>query len=118
MRVSTVFNRMLGLDGASVVGVEFTDDGLVVSLRRRAKVHRCPCGVSVSGRYDRSVRRWRHVDAGTSPTHQAEAQFRGSTPLSRVWNPPFRWPARQIRGSASEMLVAAGLVTGPLWQDR
>jgi transposase len=71
---------MLGLDGASVVGVEFTDDGLVVSLRRRAKVHRCPCGVSVSGRYDRSVRRWRHVDAGTTKVW-LEAE------VARIWCP-------------------------------
>ena len=37
MRVTTVFNRVLRLDGASVVGVAFTDDGVVVTLRSRAR---------------------------------------------------------------------------------
>ena len=61
MRVSTAFNRMLAIQGASVTGVEFTDDGIVVRLRRRARRHWCPCGALASG-YDRSTRRWRHLD--------------------------------------------------------
>jgi transposase len=80
VRVTTVFNRMLGLDGGSVVRVEFTDDGLVVTLRRRARLHRCPCGTRVSGRYDRSVRRWRHVDAGVTKVW-LEAE------VARIWCP-------------------------------
>ena len=65
MRVSTAFNRMLAIDGASVTAVAFTGDGIVVSLRRRARRHRCPCGRGASG-YDRSVRRWRHLDLAAS----------------------------------------------------
>ncbi|MEO5840471.1 MAG: ISL3 family transposase, partial [Acidimicrobiales bacterium] len=65
MRVSTAFNRMLDIDGASVTDVSFTDDGIVVTLRRRARRHRCPCGVFASG-YDRSLRRWRHLDVAAS----------------------------------------------------
>lgn len=61
MRVSTAFNRMLALDGASVAAVSFTDDGVVAELRRRARRHRCPCGAVAPG-YDRSTRRWRHLD--------------------------------------------------------
>jgi transposase len=64
VRVTTTFNRLLGLDGASVVGVVFTDAGIVVTVRRRARLHRCPCGRRVVGRYDQSVRRWRHLDLG------------------------------------------------------
>lgn len=80
MRVTTIFNRILGLDGASVVGVAFTDDEMVVTLRRRAKLHRCPCGTRVSGRYDRSVRRWRHLDAcGAMVWLEAE--------VARIWCP-------------------------------
>lgn len=80
MRVRTVFNRMLGLDGASVVGVVFTGDGVVVTVRRSAVVHRCPCGCRVPGRYDRSVRRWRHVDAcGLKVWLEAE--------IARIWCP-------------------------------
>jgi len=56
---------MLDVEGASVVGVSFTDEGIVVRLRRRARRHRCPCGSMASG-YDRSVRRWRHLDVAAS----------------------------------------------------
>jgi transposase len=65
VRVSTAFNRMLAIAGASVVQVAFTDDGVVVELRRRARRHRCPCGRSASG-YDHSRRRWRHLDLAAS----------------------------------------------------
>lgn len=65
MRVSTAFNRMLDIEGASVTDVSFTDDGIVVVLRRRARRRRCPCGAIGSG-YDRSVRRWRHLDLAAS----------------------------------------------------
>jgi transposase len=52
---------MLDIDGASVSAVSFTDDGVVVELRRRARRHRCPCGAVAPG-YDHSTRRWRHLD--------------------------------------------------------
>lgn len=63
MRVNTVFNRVLRLAGTTVRGVEFTDDGIVVTVAKRARHHRCPCGKRASG-YDRSRRRWRHLDMG------------------------------------------------------
>lgn len=66
MRVTTAFNRVLGLPGAWVVGVAFTDAGVVVSIRRRERLHRCPCGQVCAGRYDLSRRRWRHLDLGAS----------------------------------------------------
>lgn len=65
MRVSTAFNRMLAIQGASVTDVEFTEDGIVVGLRRRARRHRCPCGAIAPG-YDHSIRRWRHLDLAAS----------------------------------------------------
>jgi transposase len=65
VRVSTAFNRMLAIQGASVTDVDFTDDGIVVGLRRQARRHRCPCGAIASG-YDRSIRRWRHLDLAAS----------------------------------------------------
>lgn len=66
MRVTTAFNNVLQLQGTSVSSVDFTDDGIVVGVRRTARVHRCPCGQKIRGRYDRSRRRWRHLDMGTS----------------------------------------------------
>lgn len=80
VRITTAFNRLLAVPGASVVGVAFTDEGLVVDLRRRARLHRCPCGVKVAGRYDRSLRKWRHIDLGlTRVWLRAE--------LARIWCP-------------------------------
>lgn len=66
MRVETAFNRILELPGAWVDSVAFSDDGVVVGLRRRARRHRCPCGWTTRGRYDRSRRRWRHLDLGAT----------------------------------------------------
>jgi transposase len=64
MRVSTAFNTMLAIVGASVAGVRFEPDQVVVSLRRRARRPRCPCGWKGRATYDRSTRRWRHLDLG------------------------------------------------------
>lgn len=66
MRVETAFNRILELPGAWVGSVAFTADGVVVGVRRRARRHRCPCGWSTRSRYDRSRRRWRHLDLGAT----------------------------------------------------
>lgn len=65
MRVTTAFNRILNLPGASVASVSFTADGLVIGLRRRGRRRlQCPCGARTWGRYDSSRRRWRHLDFG------------------------------------------------------
>jgi transposase len=66
MRVTTAFNKMLGLPGASVQNVVFDPEAIVVTLRRRRAKHRCPCGWRTWAIYDRSVRRWRHLDLGAS----------------------------------------------------
>ncbi len=65
MRVTTAFNRMLAIPGATVTGVAFAPEGVVVSirLRRRSRLW-CPCGGSSRAAYDRSTRRWRHLDLG------------------------------------------------------
>ena len=64
MRVSTAFNKMLAIVGASVAAVTFAEEGVVVTLRRPRSKHRCPCGWKTWSVYDRSVRRWRHLDLG------------------------------------------------------
>jgi transposase len=66
VRVSTAFNKMLGLAGASVAAVTFTPEAIVVTLRRRRHKLRCPCGFATWSAYDHRTRRWRHLDlAGT-----------------------------------------------------
>jgi transposase len=66
VRVTTAFNKILSVPSATVASVEFTDEGVVVGLRRRRGRPRCPCGWSATGSYDSSVRRWRHLDLGSS----------------------------------------------------
>jgi transposase len=78
VRVTTVFNKLLGLDGAFVTHVEFIDSGVVVGIRRRARRHRCVCGETTAARYDRSVRRWRHLDLGG---HQVWLEAE----IARIW---------------------------------
>ncbi|HYN36057.1 MAG TPA: ISL3 family transposase [Actinomycetota bacterium] len=64
MRVTTAFNKMLGIPGATVAEVSFTPVGIVVRLRRRFRRLTCPCGFQTRAIYDTSVRRWRHLDLG------------------------------------------------------
>jgi len=65
MRVSTAFNRLLQVPGASVATVSFEGEGVVVGLRRRARRLVCSrCGCLGGAGYDRRVRRWRHLDLG------------------------------------------------------
>ena len=63
MRVCRLFNRILKLVGASVCSVEFTDQGLILGLRRRRnRMLICPCGEKTRASYDHSRRRWRHLN--------------------------------------------------------
>lgn len=64
MRVSTAFNKMLGIPGAWVRSVGFAPKEVVVGIHLRRRRLHCPCGYTTRWRYDRSVRRWRHLDLG------------------------------------------------------
>lgn len=66
MRVSTAFNTMLAIAGAVVCAVRFEPHAVVVHLRQRRRRPVCPCGWTGRAIYDRSVRRWRHLDLGGS----------------------------------------------------
>jgi len=64
VRVTTAFNKLLRLPGASVVGVTFGAEGVVVAVRLRRRRSRCSgCGRKAPI-HDRSTRRWRHLDLG------------------------------------------------------
>jgi transposase len=69
MHVTTAFNRLLRLPGASVIDVSFSSEGVIVTvrLRRRRRV----CGrrgetVRQLEIHDRRIKRWRHLDLGAS----------------------------------------------------
>jgi len=67
VRVTSAFNRLLRLPGASVVDVGFGTEGVIVTVRLRRRRRVCSeCGQT--GRqlevHDRRVKRWRHLDLG------------------------------------------------------
>lgn len=65
MRVTTAFNRLLELEGASVERVTFAQQGIVVGVRLRRRGRVCSrCGQQVAATHDTSRRRWRHLDLG------------------------------------------------------
>ncbi len=64
MRATSAFNRIIAIKGVSVEMVTFTPEGAVVKIRRRRRSHQCPCGWITRSHYDRSTRRWRHLDLG------------------------------------------------------
>jgi len=68
VRVTTAFNRLLRLPGASVIDVGFSAEGVVVMVRPRRRRRVCSrCGQT--GRlpvHGRRVKRWRHLDLGAN----------------------------------------------------
>jgi len=75
MRVSTAFNKLLRLQGATVGGVTFGAEGVVVAVRLRRRRPVCSgCGQKAPI-HDRSTRRWRHLDLGAQRCH-LEAEIR------------------------------------------
>jgi transposase len=67
VRVTTAFNRMLELPGASVTGVSFERRGVVVTVRLRRRRKVCGrCGQVVRATHAKGLRRWRHLYLGGS----------------------------------------------------
>lgn len=70
MRVTTAFNRLLRLQGARVIDVSFTADGVVVEVALRRRRAGCSaCGQLCRSVHDRSRRRWRHLDLAGQRLH-------------------------------------------------
>ena len=67
MRVTTAFNRMLRLPGASVIDVSFGVEGVIVTVRLRRRRRVCSrCGQLGGSVHDRRTKRWRHLDLGAN----------------------------------------------------
>jgi len=65
VRATTAFNRTLGLPGASVTGVRFAEEGVVVAVRMRRRRRVCSrCGQVCAATHDTVLCRWRHLDLG------------------------------------------------------
>jgi len=65
VRITTVFNKLLRLQGAFVRAVQFAADAVVVTVARPGRRHRCPrCEFSTAAGYDSHLATWRHVALG------------------------------------------------------
>ena len=92
MRVSTAFNRLLGLPGASVRVVRFDAEGVVVTvaLRRRRRI--CSgCGQVCRATHDTVSSRWRHLDLGAQRCYVVCALRRVKCPDCGVRVEPVPW---------------------------
>ncbi len=113
MRVTTAFNRMLGILGASVASLTFAPEGIVVGLRRRRRRPMCPCGWKGRGVYDRRVRRWRHLDlAGTRLWLEAELRRIPCRRCGRVRTEEVPWARPGARHSRDLQDVVAYMAQG------
>lgn len=62
MRVTTLLNKLLNLQGLRVTGVRIEDGSMIVAVHRTFRLLTCPCcGRRKGGRESRRVRRWRHM---------------------------------------------------------
>jgi len=67
LRVTTAFNRLLRPPGASVIDVSFGEEGVIVTVRLRRRRRVCSSCGQVGGRvHARCVKRWRHLDLGST----------------------------------------------------
>lgn len=63
MRTTTVLRALLGLKHARITGFRFTETRLVVGVAPAKRSSFCSACGKRGARYDRRVRRWRHLDA-------------------------------------------------------
>jgi transposase len=69
VRVTTAFNRLLRLAGGSVIDVSFSPEGLIATVRLRRRRRVCSTCGQTGGHlqiHGRRVKRWRHLDLGSS----------------------------------------------------
>lgn len=65
MRVTSLLNKLLNLQGLWVRGVAFEDGEMIVRIRARFRLLTCPrYGTQVRGRFEKKTRRWRHLAIG------------------------------------------------------
>ena len=81
MRATTAFKRTLGLPGASVTGVRFAAEGVVVGVRLRRRRRVCSrCGQLCRATHDTVLCRWRHLDLGAQRCYLVAALRRVKCP--------------------------------------
>ncbi len=69
MRATTAFKRLLRLRGASIVDISFAAQGVIVTVKLRRRRRVCAARGQTGRRlqiHDRRVKRWRHLDLGST----------------------------------------------------
>lgn len=94
MRITTVFNKLLSLQGAFVRKVEFQRDAILVWVGHRSRCHQCPqCAFSTKAGYDEHVATWRHVALGRWRVLVRSTVSRLKCPAHGVLTEAVRWAA-------------------------
>lgn len=112
MRVTTAFNRLLGLAATWVQAVAFESDRVVVTVRLARRRLRCPvegCGYSTRSVYDRRKKpsRWRHLDVCGRPLYiQADLRrLRCRRHGVKVEAVPFARPGARVTRDVENLIV-------------
>lgn len=96
MRATTIFNRLLQLQGAFVKDVRFEPRAIRVTIQARTKLHRCAvegCGYSSRAGYDSKTRTWRAVSLGAWPVYLEAHCHRVHCPEHGVRQERVSWAA-------------------------
>jgi transposase len=114
VRVTTAFNRMLGLPGAWVRDVAFGSEGVIVTVVLRAKKPVCSgCGARGLKIKEHREKRWRHLDLGAprcviecrlrrlycpgcGDVYEAVPWARAGSPYTRDFDDLCAWLAQQM----------------------
>jgi len=102
VRATTAFNKIVTPVGVKVTNVAFETDALVLSVRPTRRRLFCVCGFSTGAIYDRSVRRWRHLDAlGTKVVIEAEIRRLACPACQKVVTEEVTWARHGARHTSS-----------------
>lgn len=96
MRITTVFNKLLSLQGAWVRSVRFEKTAIFVAVSPRASLHRCPfpgCTYCTRAGYDSWTRTWRAVSLGAWNVFVQARSFRLECPRHGTLHERVAWAA-------------------------
>jgi transposase len=98
VRATTAFNKIVAPLGVTVTDFACEGDSVILSVRPRQRRLFCSCGWSNNAIYDRSLRRWRHLDgSGKKVFFQAEIRRLDCKRCGRVVTEEVEWARHGAR---------------------